>query len=69
MNVEIINIKGIKYLINFDAMTIRVFNDEDKKEVHKYLVQQHKEANKFNMPEKYTKIYERLQKVEDDKKK
>jgi len=68
MNVEIIKIKGISYLINFDTMTIRVFNDEDNKEVHKYLVQKHKESDKFNMPEKYNKIYERLQPIEDKKK-
>lgn len=69
MNVEIINIKGIKYLINFDIMTIKVFNEGDKREVHKYLVQRHEEKNKYNMPEKYQKIYTRIENIEEDNKK
>jgi len=69
MNVELIKIKGIEYEINFDMMSIKVFDRDNVKEVHKYLVQRPEDKRKFKVPEKYNKIYQRLVKIEEDKKK
>ena len=69
MNVEIIRIKGIEYEINFDMMSIKVFDRDNEREVHKYLVQKPEDKDQFNMPQKYQRIYKRLEDIEKSKRK
>lgn len=69
MRVELVTIKGVEYEINFDAMKIRIFDRKDELHVRRYLVQNHEEKDKFDLPEKYNRIYNRLKNIEKNKKK
>ena len=69
MDVEIIKIRGKDYLINFTILKIELFNPESLKQKNKYFTQNLNNLNKFEMPEKYDKLYQRLLKVLEEKNK
>jgi len=69
MRVRLVKIKGVEYELNLDTMRIKVFDRKNQLEVRKYLIHNLDQKKKFKLEKKYDRIYRRLEKIQQRKKK